>query len=208
MRQALFSLPEEEPAPAPAPVRQKKTKERSPAILVRRKGATLVGLADMDVELITRFDADTTLQLRVVQERHAGRHRLYWAILTIVARNLETPMRPEWLHGAVKLMLGVSVVVPFGDRDVLIPGSIAFDSMSEPEFRDFLDRFLDLVVTRLLPGVDPRALALQARDEIGPDPTPAKRADATAPANRAVRLVAPPAERGDVNTSKKGFNAQ
>lgn len=173
MRQVLFSLPEE-PAATPAPIRQKLAKERAPAILVRRQGATLVGLADMDVELITRFDANTTLQLRVTQERHVGRFRLYWSILSIVAKNLDQPMRPERLHGAVKLMLGVSVVVCFGDQDIMLPGSIAFDSMAEPEFRDFLDRFLDLVGERLLPGVDLAALEAQGRADAGPDPSPPK----------------------------------
>ena len=57
--------------------------------------------------------------------------------------NLPQTMRAEPLHQAVKLMLGVSTVVPFGDRDIIVPGSIAFDSMGEPEFRDFLDMELN-----------------------------------------------------------------
>lgn len=168
MRQALFTFPTKEADPSPSPVRQKKAKERGPAILVRRQGATLIGCADMDVELITQLDANAPLKVRVTQERHAGRLRLYWVILQIVARNLDQPMRPEPLHQAVKLMLGVSTVVPFGDRDVMVPGSIAFDSMSEPEFREFLDRFLALVTERLLPGVDIRNLEAEGRREAGP----------------------------------------
>lgn len=165
-RRALFSLPDDAP-PAPKPVRQRLAKERAPAILVRRHGAALVGYADMDVELITRLDANADIQISVTNHRNVARHRLYWAILSIVAKNLPMPMRPERLHGAVKLMLGVSVLVSLPGQDFIIPGSIAFDAMGENEFRDFLDKFLDLVGERLLPGVDLAALETQGRTESG-----------------------------------------
>jgi hypothetical protein len=174
VRQVLFSAPDEPPtAPTCAPVRQRLAKERPPAILVRRQGAALVGYADMDVELITRLDASAEIQIAVTNHRNVARHRLYWAVLTIVAQNLPMPMRPERLHGAVKLMLGVSVLVSLPGQDFIIPGSIAFDSMGEPEFRDFLDRFLDLIGERLLPGVDLAALESEGRRHaLTPDAAP------------------------------------
>lgn len=163
MRVARFSLD----GPPPAKIRQKKAKEAATPILVRRKGGGLFGGADMDVELITRFDEGADLFVQITQRRHAARHRLYWAILKIVADNLPNPVQPEALHKAVKLMLGVSVVVSLPGGDQIVDGSIAFDSMREPEFRTFLDRFLALVGERLLPGVDVRSLEHEGRAVAG-----------------------------------------
>ena len=154
----------------PAPIRQKKAKEHGPVILCRRVGGTLVGAADMDVELITRLDTGTDLFVQITQRRHPGRLRLYWAILKIVADNLDHPMQPEPLHAAVKLLLGVSVVVSLPTGDHIVPGSIAFDSMSERDFRTFLDRFLALVGERLLPGVDVRSLESEGHVSAGQEP--------------------------------------
>ena len=149
-----------------APIRQKKTRERPVAISMRRVGGMLAPFASMDAEAIAELDSGAELLVEITQRRHAGRLRLHWAILKILADNLPIRMSPQTLHGAVKLKLGVSTVVRLPGGDVIVPGSIAFDSMKEPEFKAFLERFLDLA-EEFIPGIDRRRLEHEGRQSAG-----------------------------------------
>ena len=157
------------PAVERAPIRAKKAKERPVPISMRRKGATLVPFAEMDAEAIVALDANAELLVEIIQRRHAGRLRLYWAMLKVLAENLPMRIQESALHGAIKLRLGVSVVVRLPGGDQIVPGSIAFDSMSESDFRTFLDQFFDLA-EEFVPGIDRRALEREGRQKAG-EPT-------------------------------------
>jgi hypothetical protein len=61
---------------------------------------------------------------------------------------------PEDLAAVVKIATGHRTRMELGNGQVgFIPKSIAFHNMDQTEFADFLDRTIDLVVQRILPGV-------------------------------------------------------
>ena len=149
-----------------AAIRTKKGRERTVPISMRRKGGVLVPAWSMDAEAIADLDAGAELLVEITQRRHPGRLRLYWAIVRILSENLPIRVQPDALHGAIKLRLGVSTVVRLPGGDQIVPGSIAFDSMSEADFRAFLDVFLALAED-FIPGIDRRALEREGREKAG-----------------------------------------
>src|SRR3546814_10014216 len=98
--------------------------------------------------------------------RNAGRHRLYWALLSVASENLpETDggnMDAELLHALLKqkLELGHWVTLPSGDR-IFDYRSTSFSKMTGPEFDQYFER-VNAVLARWL-GVDPLTLIEEAR---------------------------------------------
>lgn len=143
------------------------SKERAP-IIMQRRGAFLVPQAPIDGEMLEAFPAGKPLKVAVTQPRSIKAHRLYFAMLKLVADNLDGPATKEALHEWVKLRTGVSVAIPLKSGKVdIVPGSIAFDKMSEDEFRVFLEAAKTLIVEHLIPGMSKPALEHEARVMLG-----------------------------------------
>ena len=74
----------------------------------------------------------------------------------------------EQLVDAVKLAVGHSYVVRTLDgAAVTVPRSISFARMDQETFDRFWDRVVDLVVTRLLPGVTREDLEREFAEVVG-----------------------------------------
>ena len=143
------------------------SKERPP-ILMQRRGAFLVPQAPIDGEMLEAFPAGKPLKVVVTQPRNIKPHRLYFAMLKLVADNMQGPATKEALHEWIKLKTGVSVAIPLRSGKVdLVPGSIAFDKMNDDEFRVFLEAAKTLIVEHLIPGLSKPALEAEARAMLG-----------------------------------------
>lgn len=155
-----FAAPE---LPAATPPRKPvKPKREEPTILVHRVGSRLIPHAPMDEAFIRAFDASKPLRVRLSQPRNVKRLRFYWALLTLICDNLDQPLAPETLHELVKVRLGYTITVKMRKRTYEIPGSIAFDKMKEPEFKRFLERFKDFMMTEVIPGTNSAEFERQA----------------------------------------------
>lgn len=141
--------------------------ERAP-ILMARRGSLLAPLAPLDAEQLERFPSGATLKVKITQPRNVGRHRLYWAALQLVRDNMDDPPPLEHLHEAVKVRLGYVTTIRFRSGETAqIPGSVAFDKMTEAEHREFFDRFADFVRTAIIPGLNKAAFTAQAEALLG-----------------------------------------
>lgn len=68
-------------------------------------------------------------------------------------------------YAAIKVALGYGETVKLPDgRAILIPGSISFAAMDQGEFEQFYERAVELILTRILPGVDRPELDAQVMD--------------------------------------------
>jgi hypothetical protein len=115
-------------------------------ILMRRVGASLRALAPIDEALLLEFPTAKNLRVRITQPRNVGRLRLYFALLRLIADNLDNPPPLETLHLGIKMRLGLTTPVRFaGGKVVDVPRSVAFDAMPEDEFAAFFEAFRDLI---------------------------------------------------------------
>lgn len=139
-----------------------------PPLVVYRRGGFLAPATPMDGDMLAKFSPTAPITVRLTQERHGGQHRLYFALLGKVCENLDTAATAEELHEWVK----TNTRVIFTDRVTgelfeTGPASVAFEAMDQPAFHDFFRRVIDLLVSRIIPGLDKQALRQEAAALLG-----------------------------------------
>lgn len=114
-----------------------KGKEHRPVFMVR-KGLALVPETDMDAEAIINIPHGHSVEITLKRERSNPRLRAYWQMLYEVVKATDCAPSEERLHEAVKLQTGYIDRIRLGNgMTVAIPGSVAFDKMTEDEFVRF-----------------------------------------------------------------------
>lgn len=113
-------------------------KKDAPVYSFIRKGSALVPEMEFDARALEGIGQGQRVRLDIKEFRNAGRNRAYWAMLHEVVAATEAALTPEKLHEVIKLETGhVDLVrLPTG-MTVALPGSIAFDKISETEFVAF-----------------------------------------------------------------------
>lgn len=117
-----------------------KSTEAAP-IYVQRQGDKLAGEMQMDRDAIARFNAGDRIKVTLHTGRSPSRLRFYWQMLGKLVAATDCAPNAEALHSVIKLDLGYAMPVRLKNgMTVLVPGSIAFDRMTEEEFGNFLER--------------------------------------------------------------------
>lgn len=120
-------------------------KPEKPIYAFRKRGLSLVPDMEFDARLLDGIKEGELVKVDVKEFRNPGRMRAYWAMLHEVVAATECAPSAERLHEAMKLELGIVDLVKVGTMTVAIPGSIAFDKMSEVEMVEWFriaERFL------------------------------------------------------------------
>jgi hypothetical protein len=140
-----------------------------PPIMVQRRGDFLLPEAPMDGEALRELPAGKALAITVRQPRRSSRqNRLYRALLTIVAENLDQEVGPDALHEWMKLKLGLATPVQQRNGEVVwVAKSVAFDKMEHGEFTGYFNRAKALITEHLIPGLNSAALEREARAMLG-----------------------------------------
>lgn len=120
-------------------------KPEKPVYAFRRQGNALVPDMDMDARALEGIAEGQLVRADIKEFRSLGRLRAYWKMLHDVVAATECAASAERLHEAMKLELGIVDLVKVGNMTVAIPGSIAFDAMTEAEMVEWFgiaQRFL------------------------------------------------------------------
>ena len=116
------------------------TKEK-PVYGFRRRGDALVPDMALDCRALDGIAQNELVRIEVREFRNAKRHRLYWAMLHDVLEATDSALSVQRLHDVVKLKTGLVEVVSLPDgTPIALPGSIAFDKISEDEFVAFFEK--------------------------------------------------------------------
>lgn len=142
-------------------------KEAAP-ILLRRQGRFLVAADGVTERFLEQLPNSKLLRARdITQPRSRPRNRLYWALVSLVADNMEN-VNEKALHKWIKIRLGITIPIPLkSGRIEYVDGSISFDGMSEEEFAPYLDKAIRLIVDELIPGVAEADVLAMAKQIIG-----------------------------------------
>lgn len=116
-----------------------KSKETAPIYMVRR-GPALCPETELDAAAIEPIPQGFSVRVEIKQQRSHPRLRAYWAMLKEVVDATDCASSPEKLHEALKLGLGIVEYVRIDGFDYAIPGSIAFDKMTENEMVAYFTR--------------------------------------------------------------------
>ncbi len=132
-------------------------KSEAPPIFVHRQGDKLAGEMQMDRDAIAKFKAGDRIKVTLHTGRSPTRLRFYWQMLGKLVAGTDCAPNSEALHSVIKLDLGYATPVRLKNgMTVLVPGSIAFDRMTEEEFGNFLDRAIAWIGTNY--GVTPEEI--------------------------------------------------
>lgn len=115
-------------------------KQDKPVYAFVRKGNALVPEMEFDARALDGIKQGQRVRIEIKEWRNLDRHRAYWAMLHEVVAATECALTPERLHDVIKLEAGLieHVRLPNGYM-VALPGSIAFDKVSEAEFIAFFN---------------------------------------------------------------------
>ena len=129
---------------------------------------TLTGCVPCDEEaarVLKRIPAGTTFEADVVtrRSRSGAWHRRYWALMGMIASNVERieiepgqfmPVQDaEGAHTACKYLTGLYDSFAIQGGVVRLLKSTAFDRMTAEEWAVYWRRLVDSVTTHVLPGV-------------------------------------------------------
>lgn len=120
-------------------------KPEKPVYAFIRQGNALVPELEFDQRALAGIENGQRVRVDIKEFRSAPRLRAYWAMLHDVVAATECAPSAERLHEAMKLELGIVDLVKVGHMTVAIPGSIAFDRMTEAEMVEWFriaERFL------------------------------------------------------------------
>ena len=145
---------------APAERPRDMAKDAAPIFMIR-KGNSLAPEMRADLERIEAIKQGDRVRVEIKQSRSIPKLRLYWRMLSYVVEATECAANSETLHSAIKLELGYGTPVKLRNgMMVLVPGSIAFESMDEPTFNAFFQRAQEWIAKTY--GIDPLSFMEQA----------------------------------------------
>lgn len=112
-------------------------KER-PTYRFVRHGNVLRPVMNFDLQALEGIAHNEEVTVEITQGRSNRRLAAYWMMLRDCVEATDCAPSSAALHEAVKLNTGHGVPVRLKNGvELLVPGSIAFDSMTEPEFIRF-----------------------------------------------------------------------
>lgn len=106
------------------------------------------------------------VQLDGKRPRNPQFHRLWWAMLALVAQNSRPPMTAEQLNFMAKVATstGEWVKNPRTGIPLFMPGSISFAAMDQRQFKQFVKTAATALCERFLPGVVPDVLLAEFQE--------------------------------------------
>jgi hypothetical protein len=123
-------------------------------IVMTKYGNSLIPSTAIDCDLFDKIEADRDVAVTVTQSRNLQQHKLAWSLVNLCYQHQSLYSTPEKLMDGIKMSIGHTEEVRDVDGNTSFkPASISFEKLSQPEFRMFFDRMLDLIITKIIPGV-------------------------------------------------------
>lgn len=146
-------------------------------IPMRRDGNHLVPADQVAAEMMVEVPTNTGVMVTVKVPRNLRQFRLAWALADLVSKSVdflpdrETAM--DWLK--IKSRHVRMIHDPVRGTTVIVPKSIAFQSLDQTGFRRVLDRMIYVTITDIIPGLDEGALRAELEAIVGIDDKPTRR---------------------------------
>jgi hypothetical protein len=117
---------------------------------------------DIGTQALSRLKQGDIVTVEYTRPRNPRHHRLFFALLNIVANNSPHYDDPEQVLLALKIATGHVVPhIAYDGKTYMIPQSIAFHKMDQDAFDRFFNKCVDVVVRRFLPGVTDAELRME-----------------------------------------------
>jgi len=135
-------------------------------LYMKRVMDRLVPADRISAELLGDLPADAQLTCKITQPRNPKHHNKFFALLHAVFPHQSAYLSRDDLRDELTIAAGHFHMV----KDIRtgqqkpVADSIAFDKMDQKAFEPFYDAVVNIVLTRILPGVGRRDLEAQVMD--------------------------------------------
>lgn len=137
-------------------------------LLMLKKSNHLAPVDTIGMEALQQLANGTTVTVRMTQTRNLQHHRLWYALLQTVFEAQTTFATLDEMHDAIKIAIGYFEAQHTLSGEVYYhPKSISFAKMDQPSFRQFFDRAVDVVISRILPAANRIELEQQVYSILG-----------------------------------------
>jgi hypothetical protein len=123
-------------------------------LLMKRVGGMLYPADAPSGEALRRVPERTPISVHLDRKRSAVQLALYWSVLQAVVDATGRWRTADELHLALKVATGcVDVVQLIDGRMIKVPGSIAFDAMSQDEAQAYYDAAFRVICDEVMGGM-------------------------------------------------------
>ena len=124
-------------------------------IFVKRKLGSIVPVDVYAAEKLADFPPDEILKAVITRPRNHKHSRKFHALLAVIFPHQDTYPTRETFRKAIQAALGYADKINLPNGGFMLEAhSIAFDKMDQTEFEAFYDRVINLIQTRILPGIN------------------------------------------------------
>lgn len=136
-----------------------------------KDGSFLRPAGAVDMELFEKIPGGKPVEVQVHARRNIKFHRLVWGLVHLCFKHQSHYTNPEDLMDDFKIATGhFRLITRMDGKQDREPESISFAKMDEVKFRSFFDKLLDIVIARIIPGVNREAFEEQVYLLIGEPP--------------------------------------
>ena len=134
-------------------------------VLLVREGSKLAAADPISAEIIANIKLRETVTASIRRPRNPKHHRKLWALLSVVFENQTAFATIEDLLGAIKLATGLFDNGKTVDGiPYVVPQSISFAAMDQNRFEQWYDKALDVILTKIVPGIAKSDLEARIND--------------------------------------------
>jgi hypothetical protein len=134
-------------------------------VLLIREGSKLAAADPISAEIIANIKLRETVTASIRRPRNPKHHRKLWALLSVVFENQTAFATIEDLLGAIKLATGLFDTGKTVDGiPYVVPQSISFAAMDQNRFEQWYDKALDVILTKIVPGIAKSDLEARIND--------------------------------------------
>jgi hypothetical protein len=136
-------------------------------VLLVKEGQKLGAADSLSAEALDSIKKGETVTASIRRPRNIKHHRKLWALLTVVFEAQSQFATTQDLLGALKIATGLFETGQTVDKmPYIVPKSISFASMAQTEFEQWYERALEIILTRILPGINRDELTDRVNDII------------------------------------------
>ena len=115
----------------------------------------LVPCDERDRDLLSKLKIGKIVSVEVKQSRNIKELRLYFALIHLVFPQQSTWETEDDLDDAIRCAVGHCTKMTLKSGEIMVrPKRLAFGKLDQMQWRDYFDRVMRLVTTKIIPGLD------------------------------------------------------
>ncbi len=123
-------------------------------IIAQNHLGTLRPVDDKGREYVGKLRHGQQVEIEIKRARNPRQFRLYWGLVGLIFPQQSRYTTQEQLSNALKCSVGWCDEITLRDgRIMAVPKSMSFSNMKQDEFEPFFDRVIEVVISKIIPGL-------------------------------------------------------